>query len=171
MRSRSWRFFDTASVTSSKHVLFGAQSIANIRILSIHRSSTLKFLKYFWTHSFLNFGQPHGVIISVQPIKGRAEKWREIYFSQYFLLFVLKACVLHVCASLRLEMHACRHVLKACVPCASVAWSTSKQEQDCLNAGLQNKPKKIQLGLLILQCLAPSNNWTAKEWRRRATTI
>ena len=93
MRSQSWRFFDTASVTSSKHVLFGAQSIANIRILSFHRSSTLKFLKYFWTHSFLNFGQPHGVIISVQPIKGRAEKWWEIYFSQYFLLFVLKACV------------------------------------------------------------------------------
>ena len=155
MRSRSWRFFDTASVTSSKHVLFGAQSIANIRILSFHRSSTLKFLKYFWTHSFLNFGQRHGVIISVQPIKGRAEKWREIYFSQYFLLFVLKACVLHVCASLlRLEMHARRHVLKACVPCAFVVWSTSKQERarkDDSYARLQNKPKKIQLGPLILQ--------------------
>ena len=66
-----------ANQNAAIDVLFGAQPIGNIGILSFHRGSTLKFLKNFWTFFLLNFGQCHGVIISLQPIRNILEKLRE----------------------------------------------------------------------------------------------
>ena len=47
MRSRSRALIAATYKSSAIDVVFGAQSIGNIRILTFQRGSTLKFLKYF----------------------------------------------------------------------------------------------------------------------------
>lgn len=59
-----------------------------VQIPSFRHSNAVKFQKYFRTFYLQILGQRHGVIISVQPITGRSEVWREIYIFHTFLLFV-----------------------------------------------------------------------------------
>ena len=77
MRRQSSTLVMAANQNSAIDVLFGAESIGNIWILSFHRGTTLEFLKYFRTFYFLNFGQPNGVIIFFQPIRNRS---RDCFF-------------------------------------------------------------------------------------------
>ena len=105
MRSRSWQIIDTAAVTSSRDVLFGAQSISNIRILSFHQSSTLKFLKYFWTLFSSKFwATPWSNNFSSTNRRKGCEGGGKSIFHNIFL-FVLKACVL--------QTHAFKTCLRA----------------------------------------------------------
>ena len=77
MRGPSSALVTTANQNSAINVLFDAQSIGNVRILSFHQGSTLKSIKNFRTFSLLNFGQCHGVILSLQPIRNILEKLQE----------------------------------------------------------------------------------------------
>ena len=99
MRSRSRALIAATYKSSAIDVVFGAQSIGNIRILTFQQGSTLKFLKYFWTLSFLNFGQCNGVMIFCQPIRKRSQgtaKKKYMWFVYWSLLWAVmpgRSCV------------------------------------------------------------------------------
>ena len=127
MRGRSSGLVTTANETSSFGVLFSADSDGIVRIPHSRRSYTYKNFKILLNSFLSNIeATPWSNNLNSTNQRKVVERWeihRDLYFTQ-FLLFVLKACApkIMVCFTLT----------------RPIACSASKQEQDCLNAGLQN---------------------------------
>ena len=77
MRRQSSCLVTATNENSAIGVLFDVDYDVIVKKPCFQRGSTLKFLKNFRTFSLLKFGQRHGVIISLQPIRNILEKLQE----------------------------------------------------------------------------------------------
>ena len=96
MKETSSTLVTASDKNSSIGVFFHIDYDFIVRILTFRHGTAIKFLKNLRTFLFLIFGQRHGVIISVQPIRIQLRSGGKSIFSPCFsqtFLFVLKARV------------------------------------------------------------------------------
>ena len=96
MRGQSWGLVTATDKNLAVGVLFAVDYDVIVRKPCFQRGTTHVFLKNLRTFSFKFFGQHHGVLILLQPIRiGLWSGGRSIFRSipGFFILFVLKARV------------------------------------------------------------------------------